>query len=265
VGPQSDGRASIHRFGAACRMAWRRLVFGYTRAIHRARGRRPVFAGANQWTAGGDALCTIARWMVDWGDPARTREFIQWLTVGDVLQTEHVLIITALKTMEREGGELSPGRLEAAFAPEILAGPLKSIWAVIVEARSDGAADDVEFEELMANLKRLRVIREQEAMEAKRNAVRIARMVLARTMSAMDGAKELVSAVNDYAGDDRPSLAVLVRLEAAADKYPVGPVRRYWAAYVLAQQERERIQIESDARPETEAACRLLIDRWGSV
>jgi hypothetical protein len=222
--------------------------------------------GITQWTAGGLALRTIARWMVDGGDATKLREFIRWLVPSDVVQTEHLFIVGALKQLTEAGQELSLDRLESTIAAQDPAGFVRMVLQSIVDNRQAGPRPDgPEFDQLVAILRDFRATRNREATEAERNAVSIARSVIARSTGVIEGAKQLAWVERELSPEDRPSVAVFARLTDAVRDYPAGSARKHWASDALARKDAERAQLELDAWPEIERACRQVIDRWAAV
>jgi hypothetical protein len=204
--------------------------------------------------------------MIDGGDANKMREFINWLSAHDVVQTEHLFIVDALKRLADRGDELSLDQLEASIAAQDPAGFVRSVLQSIVDNRDAGPAPgSSEFDELVAILKDFRLAREREAVEAKRSAVDVARKVIARTTRAIDGAKQLAWVEQEFHGDDRQRFAVFSRLDTAVRDHPEGPVREHWAADALARTDAERDQLERAAWPEVEQACKELIERWSAV
>jgi hypothetical protein len=220
-----------------------------------------------QWAAGGLALRTIARWIIDGGDAAKMAEFVSWLVPNDVVQTEHLFIVAAVKRLVEAGEELSIDRLETTIAPDDPAGFVRIVLQNIVDSRHTGPSPTggLEFDELVGILMSFRKARDHEAIQARRNAVRIARSTLARTTRVIDGARQLEWVEGQFQSGDRQAFAVFSRLVASVRDYPEGAARKHWAADALAQKDAERARLEVDAWPDVEIACKTLIDRWGAV
>lgn len=218
---------------------------------------------SEQWAAGTLALLTIVRGMIDGGDPARLREFIRWLTPDDVVQTEHLFILAALKTVERDGGELSRDRLNAALEEIEPAYFARLVLDNLVECRDEGARDDKAFDKLMSKLEKLRAKSARESLKASRAAAEVARKILAHKLGVIEGARKLFDADDPY-----PFMGnvpdIFSRVALAAREFPEGGQRKHWAPEALIRKDAERRQFEADAWPEIERACKELVNRWGS-
>jgi hypothetical protein len=152
------------------------------------------------------------------------REFVRWLAPNDVIQTEHLFIVNALKRLANAGEELSIDRLEATIAVQDPAGFVRIVLQNIVDNSHAGPSPTggSEFDELVTILKDFRVTRDREAAEARRNAVNVARSVIARTTGVIDGARQLAWVEHEFHGDDRKSFLVFSRLANAVRNYPEG-------------------------------------------
>ena len=218
---------------------------------------------SEQWEAGTFALLTIVRWMIDGGDPARLREFIRWLTPDDVVQTEHLFILDALKTVERAGGEISLDRLDMVLEEVDPAAFARIVLDDLIGCRDEGARDDKQFAALMEKLQKLRATSTRESLKASRASAEVARKILARKIGVIEGARKLFDAADPFPGEG-DVFGIFSRVALAAREFPEGSQRRHWAADALIRKDAERAQFEADAWPEIERACKELVNRRGS-
>jgi len=218
--------------------------------------------GMDQWTAGGLALQIIVRWMIDGSDARRTRDFIKWLSVGDVIQTEHLIILCALQSLETSGDELSIDALRARLSTDDPAGFLVMVLNQMIESRLELPSEGSRLDEFRGVLTKLRERRQEQLEEAKRAALDIARRVLRRQMNVIDAAQKFQSIEHEFRYGEGRGLEIFSRITSATSGHPRVEQRKHWAADALARVERECAELEERTRPEVELACRKLIEQW---
>lgn len=219
----------------------------------------------DQYTAGGLALRIIVRWMIDGGEAQRMRELIRWLIMSDLVLTEDLLILVALKSLDASGEELSIDSLRAKLSPQDPAGFARIVLDQIVESRHGYPADGPELDQFLQILAELRKGREEELKTAKRTAVSIARQVLAREMGVIEGAGDLQWVEDHFRADESHVFTIFSRIARETQSHPVPAQRRLWAEDALARIDRERAELEEKVWPEVELACKKVIERWATV
>lgn len=123
-------------------------------------GGGPLYA-IDQWSAGGHAITVVLRALIDGDDADQLRSFIQYLEPTDFIQTEHLIMLRALKEMESKGIPLTMESFTDELAQiDIHCWTQSLILIPKIEALQEDRETTPNLPEMFEVLGRLRVIRE---------------------------------------------------------------------------------------------------------
>ena len=95
------------------------------------------------------------------------------------------------------------------------------------------------------------------------HVLRVARSVLAGTVSVLAAARELSELREIYPDDSDADLLVFIGVASQIDHLPIDDERRNWSTSALAEKDFEIAEAEHDFRPDMRRACERIVARFG--
>ena len=99
-------------------------------------------------------------------------------------------------------------------------------------------------------------------------AVRVAREILARSVTMIEGARKMadIHLYSSHMSQPRDeAYALFLEIDSQSSHLPVGEVRKYWSAEVLARKDAEIEALTASFQEQGMKAAQTLIHRYGNL
>lgn len=106
------------------------------------------------------------------------------------------------------------------------------------------------------------VTNEGEWLNDCQEVVRVSQGILERSIGLTEGVRSLFQLQFALRGETDSDFLMITGICSDTDSFPLGEHRSRWASAALARVDREREAIEARRRPQVEAACHRLIQKY---